>query len=511
MLSDTIFGRRVGFVGVSGLTLGRQSTIVASGTNTSRILKPVLVDALRLWGVDRTPSEISAYMRTPCSGFGTIQPILCFVYRSGASTITDAGPGSSVVGLIVPSNSDTCQIFDDTTVGYCSPGKPLLPGRGFAYEPADFASLIGSLDPMTFVDLLEQPPLVDVGGNMIEAFSGCATRPLRFLNNKVFGGNGGAIYQSGCDVARDAQGFCFFSGLTQASGAAVVEFQGNYAEGSGGAVFTDCDTLATSCAAMLQASLGFPPIRSSSRSQPQYYFARNTAGGYGGNVATAPSQLIIPVRDGGNLGLGLSRQTALFNAFDAIAQGGGLPNTRLSYIPGQNVLDLSLLLLDGVGQIVRGSTLVPLTYVAVSLLCTPGGSACSYNTALHGPVFNSFNPISGICQTIGVNQSGLQDLVCPIGGTSVLVQVSLFGSASPYLSRTVQMTCLACSAGQSRTEGVANGAESVRSWSCRSCLPTQYVVDPNRHPCRQCPGDIHRNFILFFRACEPVFDFSCHS
>jgi len=484
---STTFLSGTGFVGSSGLTLGRQSNIVIPRTNNSGLFRPVFVDGLRLWGVDRPPSEISAYMNAPCSGLGTLKPILCFVYRSGATTIIDASPGSSVVGLILPSNSDTCQIFDDTATGYCSPGKPSLPGRGFAYEPADFAGLIGNLGLIAFINLLTRPSLVDLGGNTIEAFSGCATRPLRFLNNSAFRGHGGAVYQSGCDVARDAQGFCFFSGLTQISGAAIAEFQGNYAEGSGGAVFTDCETLATSCAAMMQASLGFPPLRSSSLPPPQYFFAGNKAGGYGDNVATAPSQLIIPVRNGDNLGLGLSRQTALVDAFDFIVQGGRLPNTRLSYIPGQNILDLSLLLLDGLGQIVRGSSLVPLTYVAVSLLCTPGGPSCSYNTALHGPVFTSFNPISGVCETVGVNQSGLQDVVCPLGGTSVLVQVSLFGSASPYLSRTVQMSCRACSAGQSRTEGVANGAISVRSWSCRSCLPTQYVVDPNRHPCRQCP------------------------
>ena len=336
------------------------------------------------------------------------------------------------VCVVAKASIRECLLFD--LVVFDNRTFPRLPGRGRDYDPVDFFGRARSLSSMSSADL--------VGS---QGFVGCATSPLRFLNNSALGGHGGAVYQSGCDAAHDVKGVCFFTGLTRETGAMLVEFRGNYAGGSGGAVYTECETVTDTCLSLMGVALGVPALRSASWSLPSIFFHMNSARGHGRDVATAPSRL-------------------------------GVTRERLAYTPGQTALDLTLSLVDGLGQMVRGSESAPLPYVASLLLCPPDRPACSYSDAILGPWFRSFDAVSGVLRTV---PEGNQTIVCPLNRSAVLAVVSLFGSVVPGLSRTVEVACDACSAGQSRTEAGVG-------WTCRSCSLNQYVVDPNRHPCRQC-------------------------
>jgi predicted outer membrane repeat protein len=251
-------------------------------------------------------------------------------------------------------------------------------------------------------------------------------------------------------------------------GGALVEFTGNSAGGAGGAVYTECDTLAASCRKVLGKHLGAPLAHQ----QPQIFFRGNRAGAYGHDMATNPSQLSIPGPSGVNLGQGADRQAALTDTF----REPGYPDSRLALVPGQERLNLSVVLLDGLGQVVRGSATRPLAHVLRSLLCAPGPSHCTYSTTLAAPVFAQFDTVTGIARTVEVSQA----TACSMEGV-ISVSVSLSESnPSPFLARTIDVACLPCARGQSRVE-----LGSV--WTCASCAPDQYVIDPNRHPCRPCP------------------------
>jgi hypothetical protein len=229
-------------------------------------------------------------------------------YTAGRDLAYDATPGSTRTLLVYPSDTDTCHLMDSRCLlrdtynpdayfiepvyaepeasgscaanigsygyGYCSTGKPLLPGRGFIYDPSGMADQGVQARATPLVDQISQP-----------GFALCADAPLRFINNTAHSGHGGAVYQGACDDARGARGECFISGFAEDVGGALIEFNGNSAGGAGGAVFSNCDALGPSCAKALDARVGLP-FATYTRS---IFFRHNSAAAYGSPSAAAAS------------------------------------------------------------------------------------------------------------------------------------------------------------------------------------------------------------------------------
>ena len=436
-LHYTIQGSSDSFVSQDGFAIGR------SGGS-------LLVDGFRLWAVNRSETQIRKTIRAPCNNVGAI---LCYEFGN-SSVVLDRGIGELSFGYVVAAEAPTCSILGADGTGWCIAQKPNLPSMGAAYDKRDVEKLIQRVGSMDFTSIQAIPQSTQLSGRTVSAFSGCAQFPLRFRGNRAF--TGGAIYQSGCNTGLDGHGICFFSGMSTSSGAAVVAFEHNSATLGGGAVFTDCDSVLSTCAAMLPSRLGVPGVRSDGYSR--LFFSNNTAGGYGPNFATAPSQLIVP---------GKIRNTSRVTPVTDLSRFGS--NRVTGYVPGQESLNLSLVLLDGVGTVVSGSQDVALSYVLVLLFCQ-GPDGCDFQTAIHAPYFLTVDV--DVVHTTGI------DIVCP--GAGVYAYFYLSGSTSVYLAQTIPLQCKPCQAGQQRVQ-------AARYWSCISCLPTQYIVDPNKHTCRKCP------------------------
>ena len=86
-------------------------------------------------------------------------------------------------------------------------------------------------------------------------------------------------------------------------------------------------------------------------------------------------------------------------------------------------------------------------------------------------------------------------LNCEVGKSNVTIRA--FVQTNPEtldapadlqtLQKSVSVQCMPCQMGWQRVQ-VAN-AGSTSTWTCHKCKASQYVVDPNAHPCRDCPED----------------------
>ena len=474
-----------------------------NGSSSASMSVPVLVDEVRIWGVRRSQEEISRSMLVRCEQLvlSVQNLLLCQEFQAASSVILDRGQGEESNGYVMALSSDQCRLMDHsqtlTAFGWCGLSKPLLPGIGVNYEPSDFVLFIQDLSSEAFPAIRALPQIIQASGRRLPSFAGCATHPIRFKNNKALGGYGGAVYQSGCNTGLDAQGYCFFTGLSSFSGSGLVSFENNFASAGGGAAYTDCDSLLSSCSSAITQSIGVVGLRQTKI--PQTYFVNNIVDGYGPNVGTAPSQLVIPSPSSVSSMGGNTYRVPVPSGLHTQLKLPEQTNNLFSYIPGQDPVDFAIVMLDGLSQIIRGSSKTPLTFVLVSILCSPTDKLCNFDTALRGPIFYSFDSQTGVCSTLprqnssDKSVSALQTLVCPVGSDNEmnLVDMRLYisGTASPYLSRKVNINCLKCKGGQSKTLSIASGSKTM-SWSCPSCTFGQYVIDPNLYPCRKCPGDL---------------------
>ena len=411
-----------------GFVLYSKSLVQQSGLAVGRYLNGsggggVLLDGLRIWDRALMPAEL---MSGKCD-----QAVVCYEYGN-TSVALDHGKGEATPGFVVAGLQ--CTLGDEGGQGWCVGPRPDLPSTGLAYDGASMAALGRKVAPMDFV--AKQA-----------LFPGCAEAPIHFRANRA--SYGGAIYQAGCNSGLDGHGVCFLSGMSLDSGAMIVTFEGNYAQVGGGAVFTDCDTLMPTCTQMATHLMGVPG------SQGRHYFRGNAAGGYGPDVATAASQLVIPGLDTSGSRVPVPYIRLPFNV------------TGRQYVPGQNPVDLGLVLLDGLGSVVNGGA-----YVLTMLLCAQS-DRCDVQSALRAPAFFALE--GNMARTTGVT------LVCPgLDATTVFAHFYVAGTTSPFLQRTVAMQCLPCQSGQQRSH-------DPNMWWCASCLATQYIVDPNRDVCHKCP------------------------
>jgi len=102
--------------------------------------------------------------------------------------------------------------------------------------------------------------------------------------------------------------------------ALLLAFEENTAGRSGGAVYSSCHSLGV-CETVLQMTVGLPVLGGGGGKVLS--FLSNKAMGYGDDIASAPRELVL----------------------------SGTYTT--GYVPGQTFLDISLSMLDGMGQVRR--------------------------------------------------------------------------------------------------------------------------------------------------------------
>ena len=195
----------------------------------------------------------------------------------------------------------------------------------------------------------------------------------------------------------------------------------------------------------------------------------NKADGFGNDVATAPSKVSIL-------------------------------SVRTEYVPGKTPLNITFSLQDAQGLIVVGSDRLPITHL-VQLLVLPVDAACSTFAACQRlqlqPAESYYS--SGAQETTStalLRQTAFK--YCQAGVEDV--QLRLFLSTGDDLDVTgateselvtlqtsTVVACLPCVAGWERIE-VVTEEFPAGLWTCRPCEKNQYVVDPNRHFCQQCPA-----------------------
>jgi hypothetical protein len=163
--------------------------------------------------------------------------------------------------------------------------------------------------------------------------------------------------------------------------------------------------------------------------------------------------------------------------------------------------------LDAMGQLIKG-----LDDVLEVMVCGHGGgtSECSKESVLSPVIFQAFD-------SQGRSQ-GAYYVQCPVEQDTVVMELSLNRYFAVKKLRAV-ITCGACRDGESKTEegqGLLasntplqplasktplqlSRASSKRTWYCKRCSVSQYVVDPNNpaHSCHDCPAGKPTSLNLF--------------
>ncbi len=155
-----------------------------------------------------------------------------------------------------------------------------------------------------------------------------------------------------------------------------------------------------------------------------------------------------------------------FNSYPAYQRRSG-------YVPGQQFLDVALVRVDGLQSVVPPTAAES---AVSSVLCSTTNPNCDMFSSLTQVAFYGFS-VDNVCHV-----QGRQLFACGINETTTDLQISLVASNFPSL--VIKMICLPCSKGQARKD-----VTSDNRWMCVSCLPDQYIIDPNnpRFECQTCP------------------------
>lgn len=323
--------------------------------------------------------------------------------------------------------------------GVCSIDKPKLPGLGFEYD----ADILTRTLLLTLPELFSEHP-------------GCGSMPVAFRSNRA-GRHGGGLFQQDCDEGIKQKGLCWVGGISdQASSSFIVSFEANIAGGAGGSIYTTCFSLDI-CQEVTKMSIGLP----TSSKGKVLSFLSNEAGGYGEDLATAPSDLV----------LGASQR---------------------NYVPGKTMLDVTFFMLDATGQVVVGSELQPISHM-VHLHVLPATADCTtvYSCdllRLQTPIYFLSNGKQKMTSTRDFNHN-VPLMYCPLGAKSS-VDIRLFVSPSSLLDapsdlvslqKTITVSCSPCEPGWTK---VTDG----QLWTCTQCDLSEYIIDPNIFGCQPCPG-----------------------
>ena len=180
-------------------------------------------------------------------------------------------------------------------------------------------------------------------------------------------------------------------------------------------------------------------------------FINNTAVGYGHDLGTQPCKSVL------------------------------LRNSALNMIPGINVINVSVILRDCLDQIVKGTAQLPVPYILELWLCP--NASCSIEQSLVPLKFMSFESLSGISNSLQAEQS----IRCLESSPNVTVQISLYGSSAQTegLMVSVNIMCVRCVQMQYRV--FEQAVTGFRTWSCAECRTGQYIIDPEKDSCQNCP------------------------
>ena len=328
--------------------------------------------------------------------------------------------------------------------GHCS-SKKRLPSSGFQHNETDLHRLL-HLDLPT---LLTRHP-------------GCGTNPLMVKANEAKG-SGGGLYMSNCDKSAERSGRCTLLD-TQADrlSAMQVVFRENHAGLAGGGIFINCPEISTTCNAVIDSLIHLPKI------QAHIVVAEgNTADGYGGDIAQAPSRLLTS-------------------------------NVVLEYVPGReaDVLRFEVALLDERGHYVTGSDTNVNPY-QISLEVCPGdststarratGAACSSQDQLQPKQVFRLDPLK---VWTDVEPMAFYIRQCLVGSSHVSVHLSLDESNFldvSTLQESFLVRCMPCLSGETRSE--IEDEFGRRVWKCQACQAQAYITDNNdaQVPCQPCP------------------------
>ena len=264
--------------------------------------------------------------------------------------------------------------------------------------------------------------------------------------------------QAGCDIGLERKGLCWVGGIAEkVASSFILSFEANLAGAAGGAVFSSCHSLGI-CEMVLRKTVGLPVL--SGGGGTILSFLSNKAMGYGDDIASAPTGLVL----------------------------SGTYAT--AYVPGQSSLDVSFSLLDGKGQIVGGTTERPISHM-VQILILPVSADCTTFASCERLKLQSTE--SFLSKGDAILTSLKEDFVapplryCQIGVPDVLIRLYVISSAQldapadlPTLQKTIKVDCHPCEPGWTRQE------TSDGLWTCVRCDKKQYIIDPNANECQPC-------------------------
>jgi len=269
---------------------------------------------------------------------------------------------------------------------------------------------------------------------------------------------GGGLFQAGCDIGLERKGLCWVGGIAEKVGSSyILSFEANTAGAAGGAVFTTCHSLGV-CETVLRKTVGLPVL--SGGGGTILSFLSNNAMGYGDDVASAPTGLVL----------------------------SGTYAT--AYVPGQTSLDVSFSFLDGKGQSVGGTAERPISHM-VQILILPVSADCTTFASCERLKLQSTE--SFLSRGDAILTSLKEDFVapplryCQIGEPHVLIRVYVISSVQldapadlPTLQKTIKVDCHPCEPGWTRQE------TNDGLWTCVRCDKKQYIIDPNANECQPC-------------------------
>ena len=177
----------------------------------------------------------------------------------------------------------------------------------------------------------------------------------------------------------------------------------------------------------------------------------NTAGGYGDNIATSPYN-IVPVGD----------------------------RASLSLTPMISFVNVSMMLKDSFGQILKGTPNIPIAYILEAWTCSTAD--CTIQTSLSPLTFLTFDPESGIADSATLKLSS----PCVENHSTVIIYFTVYGSTSSLLTASFTLQCFGCGTHEFRVKDVSSSG--VRAWYCKPCLAGQYIINPNYDSCQDCPS-----------------------
>jgi hypothetical protein len=208
-------------------------------------------------------------------------------------------------------------------------------------------------------------------------------------------------------------------------------------------VFVECTNIGVSCAEAFgnDNKIGALP------QLPKVELAGNSASAYGNNVATKATTMLY--REGANRSI-------------------------IELVPGQELLSVAVKLYDSHSSLIKGSE-----DIIEMIICPDSKDACTALSSSLPAVAQGFNSQTGL--------SNIQAAVeCALTGrvrmSTMLFSIRVVG-ADHIDKISGRVLCNMCKKGQRMITHTSRG-----TWSCETCLPGTYSVEPLTGVCFECPS-----------------------